>query len=63
MPVKIKLIDNDEGTLRAVNGAHVVKSWAYTDSTLRAVYREARAFCDGWHAALEAQQRAGVQVS
>jgi hypothetical protein len=61
--VSIKLIDDDESTLRAVNGAHVVKSWTYTDSTLRAVYREARVFCDGWHAAMEAQQRAGVQVS
>jgi hypothetical protein len=50
--VPIKLIDNDEGTLCAVNGGHVVKSWSYTDQTLRAVYREARAFCDGWHAAL-----------
>jgi hypothetical protein len=61
--VQIKLIDDDEGTLRAVNGEHVVKSWTYTDSTLRAVYREARAFCEGWHAAMAAQQHAGVQVS
>jgi hypothetical protein len=59
----IKLIDDDEGTLRAVNGEHVVKSWVYTDSTLRAVYREAHAFCDGWHAALASQQRAEAKVS
>jgi hypothetical protein len=48
----ISLIDDDEGTLRALDGPREVKSWSYTDETLRAVYREARAFCEGWHAAL-----------
>jgi transcriptional regulator with XRE-family HTH domain len=48
----IELVDDDEGTLYALSGRHVVKSWAYTDSTLRAVYHEARVFCDGWYAAV-----------
>jgi hypothetical protein len=48
----IRLIDDDQGTLRALDGQRVVKAWTYTRDTRQAVYRHAREFCDGWRAAL-----------
>jgi hypothetical protein len=48
----IRLIDDDQGTLRALDGPREVKSWTYTRDTRHAVYRRAREFCDGWRAAL-----------
>jgi hypothetical protein len=56
--MKITLIDDDKGTLRAMDGARVVNEWAYTNETLRQTYREARAFCEGWQTVFYREARA-----
>ena len=55
--MRLTLVDDDNGILRAMDGERVVKMWSYDDETLTSVYRRARSYCDGWYAAHPAQRR------